>query len=150
MSVPMRYINSIIVHCSATPEGADYSASDIRAWHRSRGWRDIGYHYVIKLDGTIERGRPISQPGAHCYGHNAHSIGVCYIGGIKDDHSADTRTMAQKQSLLKLITKLTQMYRCHTFGHRDFNQAKDCPCFDAAKEYAGLYNQIVIGGRGSK
>lgn len=143
----MRYINAIIIHCTATEEHKDYTLADIKAWHtapppRGNGWRNCGYHYIVRLDGTVERGMPISQPGIHCRGHNAHSVAVCYVGGLRHGKPADTRTPAQKQALLKLIAKLTLMYRCHTYGHRDF-AAKDCPCFDAKTEYAGLFNQLV-------
>ena len=82
----MRTITEIIVHCSATPEGRDYTVAQIRQWHLQRGFRDIGYHYVIYRDGTIHTGRPVAQAGAHCTGHNAHSIGVCYIGGTLHGH----------------------------------------------------------------
>lgn len=140
----MRYINDIIVHCTDTPSGMDVTAAQVTQWHREKGWRTIGYHYLVRLDGTIEKGRPSSQPGAHCYGHNAHSIGVCYVGGRDENFkTADTRTRAQKDSLLKLLTNLTRMYRCRIHGHRDY-AAKDCPCFDASKEYKGLYEQIVL------
>lgn len=143
----MRYINAIIVHCTATEAGTDIGLAQIKTYHTSpppegRGWRNVGYHYIVRLDGTIERGMPISQPGIHCKWHNAHSIGVCYVGGLKDGKPADTRTQAQKQALLQLLVRLTQMYRCHIFGHRDFAQ-RDCPCFDAKKEYEGLYRQLV-------
>lgn len=143
----MRYINAIIVHCTATEAGMPFTLADIRRWHTQqppsgRGWRNVGYHYIVRLDGTIERGMPISQAGIHCKGHNAHSVGVAYVGGLKDGKPEDTRTQAQKQSLLQLLVRLTQMYRCHIYGHRDFAQ-RDCPCFDAKKEYEGLYRQLV-------
>ena len=142
----MRYINDIIVHCTATPPGMDADAATIRTWHKARGWKDIAYHYVVKLDGTIERGRAISQPGAHCYGHNSHSIGVVYVGGLDENgQPADTRTPEQKVALLKLLVNLTRMYRCKIHGHHYYNQGKACPCFDAYEEYKGLYIQIVLG-----
>ena len=98
-----RKINEIIVHCSATPEGKDYSVDTIRQWHLQRGFSDIGYHYVIYRDGSIHTGRYESIIGAHCAGHNANSIGVCYIGGCASDGKTpkDTRTAEQKQSLVK-------------------------------------------------
>lgn len=140
----MRIINEIIVHCSATKEGVDYRAKHIDAWHKQRGWRGIGYHYVIDLDGKIETGRVISQAGSHCLGHNAHSIGICYIGGLdKQGHPKDTRTPAQKAALLKLITKLTQLYHCKVSGHRDYAK-KDCPCFNAREEYGGILQQVIL------
>ncbi len=136
----MRNIDKIIVHCSATPEGKTYRAADIDAWHRKRGFKMIGYHYVVLLDGSMECGRPESMVGAHCTGHNARSIGVCYIGGLKADGktSADTRTKAQKEALRELVRRLKRKYpRATVHGHREY-AAKACPCFNAAAEYAGI------------
>lgn len=135
----MRAIKKIIVHCADTPEGRDDSAADIRRWHKVQGWNDIGYHYVVDLDGTIEPGRPIEKAGAHCTGHNADSIGVCYIGGCdKKMQPKDTRTDAQKASLLLLLKYLVAKYPGVTiYGHRDFAN-KSCPSFDAKKEYDEL------------
>lgn len=132
----MRKINKIIVHCSATQEGKDFCAADIDKWHKQRGWKCIGYHYVIKLDGTVETGRAESEIGAHCSGQNANSIGVCYIGGLdKNNKAKDTRTDAQKASMLVLLKKLKAKYpNAVIYGHRDF-AAKACPCFDAKNEY---------------
>ena len=81
----MRKINEIIVHCAATPEGKNFKAADIDRWHRERKMKCIGYHYVVDLDGTVEPGRPESEIGAHCLGHNQYSIGVCYVGGLAAD-----------------------------------------------------------------
>ena len=127
----MRKINKIILHCSATCEGLAFTAKDIDRWHRQRGYTMIGYHYVILLDGTVEKGRPIKQIGAHCKGHNAHSIGICYIGGLdKEGRPKDTRTPQQRQAMAKLIADLQQRYPNATVhGHREFAN-KDCPCFD--------------------
>lgn len=136
----MRKIDTIIVHCADTPEGRDDRAADIRRWHKAKGWDDIGYHYVIDLDGTIEPGRPIEKAGAHCVGHNATSIGVCYIGGAdaQTRKPKDTRTQAQKAALLSLLKYLVQKYPgAKIYGHRDFS-AKPCPSFDAKKEYENL------------
>ena len=139
-----RYINDIIVHSTATPEGRDVTRTDIDAWHKARGWKGIGYHYLVRIDGTIERGCAISQPGSHCRGHNAHSIGIAYVGGT-DAHGRpqDTRTEAQKAAMLKLLAELVKMYHCRVHGHRDYAQT-DCPSFDAAKEYEGLYRQLAL------
>lgn len=136
----MRAIKKIIVHCADTPEGRDDRAADIKRWHtEERGWSDIGYHYVVDLDGTIEPGRPVEKAGAHCTGHNADSIGVCYIGGCdKKMQPKDTRTDAQKASLLLLLKYLVAKYPGVTiYGHRDFAN-KSCPSFDARTEYANL------------
>ena len=136
----MRKINLIIVHCSATPEGKDFTVDDITRWHKARGFKTIGYHYVIYRDGTIHEGRPVSEIGAHCVGHNANSIGVCYIGGLAADGKTpkDTRTDAQKLSLRNLLSQLKKSYPGVAIrGHRDF-AAKACPSFDATKEYCNL------------
>ena len=94
----MRKINKIILHCSATKEGKHYTAKDIDRWHREQGYTMIGYHYVILLDGTVEYGRPLEMQGAHTYGHNADSIGICYIGGLDQYGKAkDTRAEAPKR-----------------------------------------------------
>jgi len=135
----MRAIKKIIVHCADTPEGRDDRAADIRRWHKAKGWSDIGYHYVIDLDGTIEPGRPIETAGAHCTGHNADSIGICYVGGCdKAMKPKDTRTDEQKASLIVLLKYLVAKYPgTKIYGHRDFAQ-KACPSFDAKTEYADL------------
>ena len=104
-----------------------------------RGWSDIGYHYVVYLDGTIHEGRNVNISGAHCTGHNANSIGVVYVGGLDAKGNAkDTRTNAQKDGLLKLLKDLKKLYPKATIhGHREYAQ-KDCPCFDAKKEYSNI------------
>jgi N-acetylmuramoyl-L-alanine amidase len=96
----LRKINEIIIHCSATPEGRDVTVEEIRQWHLDRGFNDIGYHYIIDLDGVVHDGRPIEKPGAHCVKHNTHSLSICYIGGT-DAHgrAKDTRTLEQKNHL---------------------------------------------------
>ncbi len=143
----MRIINEIIVHCTANRAGTDIGVREIRCFHQEeKGWRDIGYHYVVRLDGTVERGRPISQPGAHCYGRNAHSIGVAYVGGLdKEGKPCDTRTPAQKAALLKLIFNLCKMYHASVSGHNDYAR-KACPCFDARKEYSKISAQAKTPG----
>ena len=136
----MRDIKEIIVHCSATPEGKNFTVEDIRKWHKAQGWSDIGYHYVIYLDGSINKGRDESKVGAHCVGHNSNSIGVCYIGGVAKDGKTpkDTRTDAQKAALIKLLKELKAKYPKATIhGHREFAN-KACPSFDAKKEYSSI------------
>lgn len=136
----MRKINEIIVHCAATPEGKNFKAADIDRWHRERKMKCIGYHYVVDLDGTVEPGRPESEIGAHCRGHNQNSIGVCYVGGLAADGRTpkDTRTVAQKKALLALLKKLRAKYpKASIHGHRDF-AAKACPSFDATAEYKNI------------
>ena len=136
----MRKITEIIVHCSDTVEGTQWTVDDLRKWHKDRGWLDIGYHYVVYLDGSVHRGRNEEVVGAHCVGHNAHSIGVCYIGGKEAGtfRAKDTRTPAQKEALLRLLIDLVCRYPdAEIYGHRDFANRK-CPCFDARKEYMQL------------
>lgn len=132
-----RHINRIIVHCSATPEGKDFHASDIDKWHRNRGFNCIGYHYVVTLDGKVEQGRPEDKVGAHASGYNSHSIGVCYIGGVETDGKTpkDTRTDAQKEALKDLIAELKKKYPgAVVHGHNEVAN-KACPCFNAREEY---------------
>ena len=132
----MRKITEIIIHCSATIEGKDCTVADIDRWHRARGFRKIGYHYVIYRDGSIHAGRPISETGAHCVGHNAHSIGICYIGGLAKDGRTpkDTRTPEQREAMRSLIKQLKQKFpEASIHGHREF-APKACPCFRVPEE----------------
>lgn len=136
----MRKIDKIIVHCTATFEGKHFSVDDVRAWHKARGWKDIGYHYLIYLDGSIHRGRQEAEVGAHCSGHNRNSIGVCYVGGLERGtrKAKDTRTPAQREALISLLKELKKKYPgAQIYGHRDL-AARACPCFDARKEYRDL------------
>lgn len=139
-SINNRKITEIIVHCSATPEGKDFTVDDIRRWHKQRGFSDIGYHYVIYRDGYIERGRSEHIAGAHCIGHNTNSIGICYIGGCSKTGKTpkDTRTPEQKNALIELLKLLKMMYpKASIRSHKDFTN-KACPSFDATKEYSSL------------
>ena len=142
----MRIINEIIVHCAATREGRDFTVEDITRWHKARGFATIGYHYVIYRDGSIHEGRPLEQIGAHCVGHNKHSIGICYIGGCASDGKTpkDTRTPEQKEALLALLRRLkTRFPNATIHGHRDF-AAKACPSYDAFREYRQLALAIML------
>lgn len=138
----MRTITLIIVHCTANRAGSALRAADIDRYHRSLGWKGCGYHYVIPVDGAIEKGRPESQVGAHCKNHNSHSIGVAYVGGLAADGKtpADTRNPAQKTALRRLLGELRQRYpKALIVGHCDLDVHKPCcPGFDCAKEYADL------------
>ena len=127
----MRQVKQIIIHCSCTPAGRNIGATTIRGWHKEKGFNDIGYHYVIRLDGTVEEGRPIDQIGAHCQGHNRNSIGICYIGGLSQKRQPkDTRTLAQRQAMKQLIRELQEQFPMATIhGHNEFAN-KACPCFD--------------------
>lgn len=133
-------IKELIIHCSATPEGKDYIVDQIRQWHKQRGFNDIGYHYVIYRDGSIHKGRPENQIGAHCKGHNAISLGICYIGGLSKDGKTpkDTRTKEQKKALIELLSSLKKKYpSAKIYPHYKFAN-KACPCFDAEEEYKNL------------
>lgn len=150
----MRKINLIVVHCSATPEGKDFTVNDIDRWHRARGFKKIGYHYVVYRDGTVHPGRSENEVGAHVSGYNNNSIGVCYIGGLTADgkKAKDTRTTAQKSGLLNLLIKLQKKYPdAKIVGHRDLSPdlnhdgkiepnewVKECPSFDAKTEYQNI------------
>ena len=151
----MRNISYIIVHCSATKEGQDFGADDIRRWHLQRGFKDIGYHYVIRLDGTIEEGRPEEIVGAHCVNHNSNSIGICYIGGLdRNGKATDTRTAAQKLVMVGLLEDLMDRYpNAVIVGHRAISGVnKSCPCFNAEEEFRDLckHNWRNVNGKDIK
>ncbi len=141
----MRKINKLIVHCSATPEFKDFDVDDITEWHvKGNGWSDCGYHYVIKLDGTVQDGRPIEKIGAHCKGNNRDSIGICYIGGMDKnmENWKDTRTTEQCDSLYNLLSELKiEFPDVIVYGHKDFTDKKECPSFDAKEEFKEISNE---------
>lgn len=132
-----RKIDKIIIHCTATPAGKDYDVEDVRRWHRAQGWNDIGYHWLILRSGELQKGRDEDKIGAHCYGQNAHSIGIAYVGGMTKDgkKAADSRTRAQVDTMHRLVSELKKVYPgVKVYGHRDFDARKDCPSFDVGKE----------------
>lgn len=126
----------IMIHCTATPEGKEYTKEDIDRWHRKRGFNGIGYHYVVHLDGLIEEGRPITRTGAHCYGWNSSAIGIAYIGGTDaTGKSKDTRTEAQKKAIRQLVERFKELIPIERIlGHNEVSH-KACPCFDVRKEF---------------
>ena len=132
-----RKINLIVIHCSATRVTQDFTVGELEACHLARGFRDIGYHYYITKDGVIYPCRPESEPGAHARHYNAHSIGICYEGGLDANGCiADTRTAAQKDAMFWLIINLHHRFPDIKviLGHRDLpGVQKACPCFDATK-----------------
>lgn len=157
----MRKIDTIILHCTATPRGRDYSVDTIRGWHKARGWNDIGYHYIIHLDGTISEGRPVEQAGAHAKNYNANSIGIAYIGGLDESakESVDTRTPEQDKAFKTLIAKLIEEHKDIRvlIGHRDTSPdlngdgtvergewIKDCPCFEVEESYGIWFRNLLI------
>ena len=137
----MRTINLIIIHCSATKLSQNFTVEALEACHKARGFRTTGYHYYITKDGQLHACRPEEIPGAHAKRYNAHSIGICYEGGLDEDGNAcDTRTPAQKHALLALLRSLKADYPdAEILGHRDLPWVtKDCPCFDAKSEFSNL------------
>jgi len=131
-----RNINRLVIHCSATPEYRWVDSREIKAWHMANGWKNIGYHYVILLDGTVEKGRPESVQGAHVKGYNSMSIGICYVGGIDNNGKPkDTRTNAQMEAMENLIYDLLEKYpKAKIMGHNEFPGVKKaCPSFDVRK-----------------
>lgn len=134
----MRYIDKIIIHCSATYNNMDVGVEWIDALHRGKGWKGCGYHFVITRDGEIQKGRHIDDVGAHAKNYNSNSIGICWIGGLGDDDKPeDNRTIRQKISLRALTQTLLSIYpNAQVLGHRDLPRvSKDCPCFDVKKWY---------------
>lgn len=139
----------IVIHCSGNEAGSDYGLEYIDRLHKNKGWRGCGYHFVVKEDGTKEIGRAEGEIGAHAYGYNRTSIGICYIGGLKDGKPADTRTEAQENTILDILEELRAKYpEAKIVGHRDlspdidgdgiiepFEWLKSCPCFDAIEQY---------------
>jgi len=142
----MRELNRIILHCSATKEGREYSVETIRKWHtdpkpKGRGWSDIGYHYVIHLDGSVSQGRPLDRSGAHTKGHNADTVGICYIGGIdKEGKPNDTMTPEQNKAFRMLVLSLRTLFDADMtiHGHNEFS-AKACPSFIVKEKFADMY-----------
>lgn len=131
-------IDKIIIHCTATPEGRHITIDDVDKWHKKRGFKKIGYHYLIELNGKLSRGRSEEEQGAHCRGYNKNTIGVCYVGGLdKNMRPRDTRTKEQKHALKILLEYLKDKYPKSTIhAHNEFAN-KACPCFDVS-EYKKL------------
>lgn len=145
----MRAINRVIIHCSATPEGRNVSAEDIRRWHLARGWSDIGYHYVIELDGTVKPGRCISRIGAGVRGHNRDSVHICYVGGLdRDGKPKNTITPGQRLALRRVCKALCRvlMRPLSLHGHNEY-AAKACPSFNVSTELSTLAAFLAEPGR---
>ena len=136
----MRPLDKIILHCSATREGQHITVETMRQWHLKRGWKDIGYHYVIYIDGSVHKGRPIEQVGAHTSGQNTGSIGICYVGGVEKDGKTpkDTLNELQETAMVNLIKALREEYGDMTLhGHNEF-AAKACPSFKVYEKFNWL------------
>lgn len=137
-----REIDKIVIHCSATPEGRDVKFDTIKDWHvKERGWSNIGYHFVVELDGTIVEGRPLESTGAHLRGFNKKSIGICYVGGLDSSMKPkDTRTEKQKESLDFLALNLLDTFKgAELCGHNEYS-SKSCPSFNVKEEYKEIIN----------
>lgn len=133
----MRDIKGIVIHCSATRDGQDIQPATIRSWHLRRGFRDIGYHYTVTLNGRIHAGRPINEVGAHTRGRNMHTIGICYIGGLDaDGKPANTMNEAQRAAIDRLCRALVAVLNCplEITGHNE-HSAKACPSFQVDDEF---------------
>ena len=130
----------IVLHCSGIMPHQHQDIKRIDEFHKSKGWKCVGYHFYVRRDGTVENGRPIEEPGAHVVGHNRYSIGICYEGGLNasgDDD--DTRTPEQVRALRQLVERLHGEFpRAVILGHHDLDPGKPCPCFDAVAEYRDL------------
>ena len=147
----MREIKEVILHCTATPADRKLSVQEIRNWHvKGNGWADIGYHFVIHQDGTIERGRHIDKVGAHTWGQNYGSIGVAYCGGVVKKElktktkleSKDTMTKEQEQAFRDLVKFLEVCFgELKVRGHNDYNKDKDCPAFNMRDKFGDLVNR---------
>lgn len=144
-----RTIDLIVIHCSATLVNRDFTEKDVDNVHRSQGFDGAGYHFYIRKDGAIKSMRPINKVGAHVKDFNAHSIGICYEGGLNENgRPADTRTPQQRHSMKALVLTLLKDYPgCRVVGHRDLSPdlnhdgviernewLKECPCFDVKYE----------------
>jgi len=138
-------IKFITIHCAATPEGSHRSAEQIKQIGMKR-FGQPSYHYVIELDGSVHKLLEANQRGAHVGQNNTHNIGICYVGGMSADmkQAKDTRTEAQKRSMVHLLRNLLQAFpKAKVRGHRDWSKdldgdgkiephewMKQCPSFD--------------------
>lgn len=134
----MRKITELIWHCTATPEGREHTVADITKWHKDRGFRTIGYHKVVHLDGHVSEGRPETEEGAHCsaQGKNKGTLGYVYVGGTdKKGQPKDTRTKEQKAAMLRLSREVIKKYGITKIsGHNDYDKGKACPCFKVSQD----------------
>jgi len=139
----MREINRVILHCTATKEGQDISLETIRGWHVvGNGWQDIGYHYVILLNGDIALGRNLFTQGSHTRGENEDSIGVAYVGGLDEKGKPkDTMSLYQDIAFMRLFESLSVTFgKLDLHGHNEFSN-KACPSFDVQSKYKFLIKE---------
>jgi len=143
MNKRTKPIAQIIIHASYSPTHLDIGADTIRQWHLERGFDDIGYHYVIRRDGTVEKGRPLEYIGAHCLGQNSDSIGICLVGGWEEKFDY---TQFQMRALDDLVSSLLDTYGTikKIAGHNEYTRKKACPCFNVAEFYK--YDNMGLSG----
>ena len=138
----MREITEIVLHCTATPLGRDVHIDEVRRWHtQGNGWKDVGYHYLITLDGCLELGRDLYTQGAHVKGHNATTVGVAYVGGLDaDGEPCDTMTCEQEETFehLCFALQLVLAKPLHVSGHNDHTDNKACPGFRVGEKWPSL------------
>ena len=145
---PRKHTRQLVVHCSATTPEQNIGVVEIRRWHtdpppKGRGWSDVGYHYVIRRSGRLEKGRAEDLAGAHVRGHNYDTVGICLVGGVDgQDEPQQNFTVDQFATLLKLLVTLKKRYpTAHIRGHRDFPGVdKACPCFNTHAWWNGAIN----------
>lgn len=136
----MRKITLIVLHCSGVMPNVHQDISRIDEYHRSKGWKCVGYHFYVRRSGLVEIGRPIEEVGAHVLNHNRHSIGICYEGGLNASGQADdTRTPEQVKALRELVEQMHERFpKALIVGHHDLDPTKPCPCFDVVNTYKDL------------
>jgi len=139
----MRKITMIVLHCDGLRPNQHNSVKKIDDYHKSKGWKGIGYHFWVNRQGEVFTGRRLEEVGAHVVGHNSHSIGICYEGGLNAaGKEVDTRTPKQIRALRKKLEELHRLFpNALIVGHHDLNPGKKCPCFDAVSEYWNLQQQ---------
>jgi hypothetical protein len=137
-------VEYIVIHCSYTRPSQDIGVEDIRRWHRDKGWLDVGYHAVIRRDGTVEPGRAVDVRGAHCLGYNDKSIGICLVGGLAEDadpesqEAVDNFTPEQMSALNVWVTVINfiRFPNAKIVGHRDLDPSRECPGFEVSEALA--------------
>lgn len=132
----MRKIDYIVFHCSASDAVNADNIAEIRKWHKARGWSDVGYHYFIRKNGMIEKGRPLERSGSHVAGHNAKSIGVCFSG-------LNTFTKEQMKSAHVVLAEIEKLVgkKLPIYPHNHFTKLKTCPNFNVTDFLA---NKLTI------
>lgn len=128
----------LVIHCAATRPTMDVGVREIRQWHKQRGFLDVGYHLIVRRDGTVEKGRDLYQVGAHAKGFNANSVGICLVGGVDDKlKPEDNFTPEQYVTIDKLVDQMVSTFPDlkRIVGHTNLDSGKACPSFDAVARY---------------